>query len=71
MPLYEYRCSHCGTVFERLRPSRQADDPAPCPCCGRGEGRRLLSLFAARSGGRSLTGPACGGCAGGSCSTCR
>src|SRR5207244_10407471 len=33
MPIYEYRCSNCGTDFELTRPISQASDPAPCPTC--------------------------------------
>lgn len=32
MPLYEYRCTHCGHHFERIQPV--GAPPEPCPACG-------------------------------------
>jgi putative FmdB family regulatory protein len=75
MPMYEYRCTLCGTRFERLRPSTQRDVAPSCPDCG-GPSRRLLSVFAAFSTGaggesRAIAGTGgCTGCAGGACSAC-
>ncbi len=41
MPLYEYRCSNCGNVFEKIQ-SFNAPEHLECPkCAGRSE--RLLS----------------------------
>lgn len=34
MPVYEYFCTSCSIDFEKYRPLRLADDPAPCPQCG-------------------------------------
>ncbi|MCZ7525306.1 MAG: zinc ribbon domain-containing protein [Acidimicrobiia bacterium] len=31
MPLYDYRCHTCDTVFRELRPMRDADEPTTCP----------------------------------------
>ncbi len=57
MPIFEYRCGHCGRVFEALvrRPEREAT-PA-CPGCGKGEAERLLSPISPRAAG----GLGCGG----------
>ena len=44
MPIYEYRCEHCGVTFEKFYRSAAAAGDAACPSCGR-PGRRLLSLF--------------------------
>lgn len=43
MPIYEYRCSHCGHQFERLQ--KMSDpDPERCPDCGvEGGVSRLIS----------------------------
>ena len=73
MPIYEYRCGSCGTVFDRLRPMSRMDDEAPCPECD-GESSRQLSVFAAFSGsngdGGAIAGAGgCGGCGPGGC-TC-
>ena len=32
VPLYEYRCTHCGHHFERIQPV--GAPPEPCPACG-------------------------------------
>ncbi len=41
MPLYEYRCTKCATVFERIQ--KFSDPPeAGCPECN-GSSERLLS----------------------------
>jgi putative FmdB family regulatory protein len=71
MPLLEYRCADCGSLFERLIQARsQAEQSAAtsCPGCG-GTAKRVLSLFAAVRGGdgASTAGAAAGGCCGGSC----
>ena len=46
MPIYEYRCSACGSTFEALvRPPT----PAACPSCQSQDLERLLSPFAVNS----------------------
>ena len=70
MPLLEYRCSACGSLFERLVPRTEGADDADCPTCDGGRGRRVLSLFAAVRGGdgaSTASAAAGGGCCGGSC----
>ncbi|MEK7407910.1 MAG: zinc ribbon domain-containing protein [Acidobacteriota bacterium] len=51
MPLYEYRCSTCGQVFELLRRFSDADRDLVCPQCQSEEIERLLSAFASTAGG--------------------
>ncbi|RME86797.1 MAG: zinc ribbon domain-containing protein [Anaerolineae bacterium] len=71
--MYEYVCLDCQKEFEVLRPMSQADQPLPCESCGGKNVRRKLTVFYAHSDGRSVAGttaPACGSCAGGTCSTC-
>ena len=76
MPLYEYQCHDCATVFETLRPMSQADAPAPCEQCGSEHTNRMLSRLAAiYSGGSTAAGAShsssgCGSCSSGSCSHC-
>jgi putative FmdB family regulatory protein len=42
VPIYEFECEECGTVFEELLP--RSDSPAPdCPSCGAAAARRLMS----------------------------
>jgi putative FmdB family regulatory protein len=74
MPIYEYACLDCGTRFERLRPMKDADTPIACVTCESERTSRLLSLFYAQSGGRSVAGSnssGCASCSGGSCASCR
>lgn len=49
MPVYEYRCQKCGSVFELLRRMQDADLDLICPDCRSVEVKRLLSTFS--SGG--------------------
>ncbi|MDZ4247220.1 MAG: zinc ribbon domain-containing protein [Dehalococcoidia bacterium] len=42
MPLYEYKCSKCGSVFERLFRYILVE-PQQCPKCGSRETERLPS----------------------------
>jgi putative FmdB family regulatory protein len=77
MPIYEYRCCHCGTQFERIQPMNQADDSGPCPQCGGLETKRCLSRFAAVARSdtgetRSLSGNnSCASCSASSCASCK
>ncbi len=50
MPLYEFRCRTCDTVFTERRPMSRSSDPATCPD-GHDDARRVLSVFA--TAGRS------------------
>ncbi len=82
MPIYEYRCTKCGTDFEEIVGT---GDPAPaCPSCHSAKTEKLLSKACVRTGsgrepacdsgccetgaGRASSG--CAGCSGGSCATC-
>jgi len=73
MPVYEYVCADCRTRFEVLRPMSQADAPIACQACEGEHTSRTISVFFARSDGRTVAGsaPACNSCSGGSCATCR
>jgi putative FmdB family regulatory protein len=44
MPLYDFRCNDCESVFEERTGSE--DPPPACPACGSGKVERLLSPFA-------------------------
>ena len=76
MPIYEYTCPDCGSVFELLRPLSQADQEADCPKCHK-PARRKLSTFACFSTSGSGvptriagTGSSCDSCSATSCDTC-
>ncbi len=40
MPLYVYRCSHCGMDFEHFLPM-PGEDSFPCPGCGKSATRQI------------------------------
>jgi putative FmdB family regulatory protein len=46
MPIYEYRCSSCGTEFEKLV---RASDVPECPSCNGHKLDKKLSVFATSS----------------------
>jgi putative FmdB family regulatory protein len=74
MPLYEFRCRTCESVFTEQRPMSRSSEPATCPD-GHDDARRVLSVFA--TGGRAMVsagaapaasfGGGGGGCCGGGC----
>ena len=45
MPLYEYRCEECYTVFEKRRSMSDADKTTICPACDSLLTTRMLSTF--------------------------
>ncbi len=73
MPLYEYRCADCETVFDALRSMSNADAPIACSKCGSENTARMISLFSA-IGSRGViagAGSSCGSCKpSASCATC-
>ncbi len=46
MPMYEYRCRKCGSLFEKLRRLGEADAEVKCPHCRSSVVDRQLSTFA-------------------------
>ncbi len=76
MPYYEYVCPDCETRFEIRRSMKEIDDPAICPQCQGTRATRQVSKVMAFSHGdgesvSALGGAsACGGCSGGTCSSC-
>jgi putative FmdB family regulatory protein len=46
MPVYEYRCEHCGTKFRELIGMVAGADTVRCPKCDRPDAQRLVSRFA-------------------------
>ena len=74
MPIYEYHCPSCKSTFELLRPMSQSGEQASCPKCGK-PAEKTVSRFACLAKDDTgytapLGGPSCGGCSGGSCSSC-
>lgn len=72
MPIYEYICLDCGEHTELIRSMKDADAPLKCRKCESEHTSRMLSLFAASSGGRVIAGSGggCSSCASGSCASC-
>ena len=69
MPLYEYRCNDCRSVFEVLRTMAERELAAVCPSCESRASMPLISRVAVHSsGGAESAGASGGGCAcGGAC----
>ncbi|HEY2214668.1 MAG TPA: zinc ribbon domain-containing protein [Acidimicrobiales bacterium] len=61
MPVYDFRCRTCDTVFDERRPMADADEPAACPQ-GHMGAVRLLPIFATTG---LAAQPSTGGCGGG------
>ncbi len=65
MAIFEYQCSACGEKFEEFASIADRDNPRKCVSCGKEGAERLLSTFAALSGGSSShagPSPRCGDC---------
>jgi len=45
MPIYEYRCEDCGTVFEKLARTSGTPLEVECPNCGSRNCQKAFSLF--------------------------
>jgi putative FmdB family regulatory protein len=60
--MYEYRCTNCGSDFEKLRPMREAEDPAECPRCGFVVAKKQWSTCCVTTGGGSGASGSGGGC---------
>ena len=50
MPIYEFECSACGNIFDRLQKISDPD-PAVCPECGKEKIHRRLTAPAFRLSG--------------------
>ena len=50
MPIYEFECTACGNIFERLQKLADAD-PTDCPQCGKSGIKRRLTAPAFRLAG--------------------
>lgn len=74
MPIYEYVCADCNRKFEAMRPMSKADLPIACTQCEGMNTIRVMSVFAAHSEGKAVSGAGGGGgcasCGGGSCASC-
>lgn len=62
MPLFEYQCTECGSVFEQLVRATQQSQEVICPACKSTTTQKLLSGFAV-SGGTTATASYAADCA--------
>ncbi|MEJ5227603.1 zinc ribbon domain-containing protein [Thermodesulfovibrio sp.] len=46
MPIYEYRCKKCMSVFGKFKSISSRDEKEICPVCGSSETERVISTFA-------------------------
>lgn len=71
MPLYEYRCTECGTEYEELVKNSAQAAPA-CPKCTSTRTEKKMSRFGnvSSSGDQSCAYAPQGSCSSGSCSSC-
>ena len=45
MPIYEFECSKCETVYERLMKVDESYDTLECPSCGATKPKKLATAF--------------------------
>lgn len=50
MPIYEFYCNDCHTIFNFISSRVDTDKRPPCPRCGKPELERQVSRFAVSSG---------------------
>ena len=50
MPIYVFRCNHCGHVFEDLMPHDVEEAKVHCLSCKMQGARKLPAVFASSSG---------------------
>lgn len=48
MPVYEFECTKCKTVFEVMGGYSEREKEQTCPKCGSTEVRQAISLFSAK-----------------------
>lgn len=60
MPLYEYRCTACGQVFEKMMRWSEADRSPVCPNCQSPDTRKQISTFASLGASGGIGGGASG-----------
>jgi putative FmdB family regulatory protein len=48
MPIYEFRCSTCGSLFDKLVRSSAATEAIACPTCSSPDVKKRLSVISNR-----------------------
>ena len=55
MPIYEYLCRRCNTIFQFLVRKPSSKTAPVCPQCGKGDKmERIMSTFSVKSGSSSI-----------------
>ncbi len=77
MPIFEYRCADCDTVYDVLHKGAENPDIVQCPSCDSRSYVKKFSSFAASTGSGVAAASSCesgncgvpsyGGCASGMC----
>jgi putative FmdB family regulatory protein len=75
MPVFDYRCSDCGTTYDVYHKVKEISEDVVCPHCGSPSHKKLMSAATVSMGGKSSSSsfspPPCesGGecCGGGAC----
>jgi putative FmdB family regulatory protein len=74
MPVFDYRCSDCGTTYDVYHKVKEISEDVICPHCGSAQHKKLISAASVAIGGKarssSLAEPTCesgGSCCGGAC----
>ena len=74
MPIYDYRCEHCGALYDVYHKVREVAEDVLCPDCGSREHKKMMSVPAVitvSARGKSSPADSCGmgdACCGGACS---
>jgi len=75
MPVFDYRCSDCGTTYDVYHKVKEIAEDVICPHCGSFKHKKLMSApsftIGSSSASSSNSAPPCEtgeGCCGGSCS---
>jgi len=53
MPIFEFKCDHCGHCFEKLCLSEDDRRKNDCPQCGSAETKKLMSCASFMGGAKS------------------
>ena len=64
MPIFEYACSNCGQVFEKIVLTRN-QEPPECPKCGWKRVEQKFSVFATAGATSKSAGGVCAPSGGG------
>jgi putative FmdB family regulatory protein len=70
MPIYEFKCRKCDSLFEILFRSSNEKTEASCPSCKSKKVDRQMSVFGGKIGNTSSgSGAGCSTCSATTCST--